>query len=237
MQDIYFSVKGRITRKDFWLYWIVPALALSLALYALHAGNTTMDLVCVLLIWPAVAVCTKRLHDLNQSGWWQLVMLIPLAGAITLFAMCGFKRGTLGTNEYGEDPHDDRYPVTSLESQTDRYKKREPLQGYEPESGGDMDSGDLFGRVLLWLFLFVFFLAMYAGFVTADNPNDQGFQYVLLFMDVMVASLAIRLLFGVFTSKSTLGSVLKLVLSAVLGMMLLLLTLCTAFVHIGWHGG
>ena len=31
---------------------------------------------------PYIAVGTRRLHDVDRSGWWQLIALIPLIGWI-----------------------------------------------------------------------------------------------------------------------------------------------------------
>ena len=47
-------------------------------------------------------VTHRRLHDLNASGWWQLVTFIPF-GQILMIGFIFFK-GTPGTNKYGEPP-------------------------------------------------------------------------------------------------------------------------------------
>ena len=55
------------------------------------------------LFLPGLAVSIRRLHDLGRSGWYFLLILIPLIGTIILliwFCM----RGTVGPNQYGPDP-------------------------------------------------------------------------------------------------------------------------------------
>jgi len=47
-------------------------------------------------------VTHRRLHDLNASGWWQLITFIPF-GQILMIGFIFFK-GTKGTNRYGESP-------------------------------------------------------------------------------------------------------------------------------------
>jgi uncharacterized membrane protein YhaH (DUF805 family) len=42
-----------------------------------------------------------RLHDRNYSGWWLLLLLIPLVGAIIMFVW-SLMEGTLGANRFGE---------------------------------------------------------------------------------------------------------------------------------------
>ena len=51
-----------------------------------------------------LALCAKRLHDCNMSGWWQLLTLIPFLGLIGAVVQFGFLKGTNGLNRYGEDP-------------------------------------------------------------------------------------------------------------------------------------
>ena len=51
-----------------------------------------------------LATATKRYHDRNKSGWWILIVFVPVIGAIWYFVECGFLRGTRGPNPYGPDP-------------------------------------------------------------------------------------------------------------------------------------
>ena len=53
-------------------------------------------------VW-AMRVSAIRLHDLNRSGWWALVLLIPYVGSVVSLAMM-FWPGTDGDNDYGPQP-------------------------------------------------------------------------------------------------------------------------------------
>ena len=55
------------------------------------------------MILPGLAVSVRRLHDLNQSGWFYLLVLIPGLGALGLAIWFCF-RGTQGDNRFGPDP-------------------------------------------------------------------------------------------------------------------------------------
>lgn len=55
------------------------------------------------LIVPAVAVGVRRMHDLDRSGWWLLIGLIPLLGALILIYWF-VQAGTRGSNRYGPEP-------------------------------------------------------------------------------------------------------------------------------------
>jgi len=56
----------------------------------------------VLSVIQVFFVTHRRLHDLNASGWWQLVTFIPF-GQILMIGFIFFK-GTDGSNKYGLPP-------------------------------------------------------------------------------------------------------------------------------------
>lgn len=49
------------------------------------------------------SVFTRRLHDLGYSGWWSLLIFIPIAGAIQQIILL-FRPGDKGNNKYGNPP-------------------------------------------------------------------------------------------------------------------------------------
>ena len=51
-----------------------------------------------------VAIGVKRLHDRNKTGWWMLIILLPVIGGLWYLIECGFLKGTTGPNTYGPDP-------------------------------------------------------------------------------------------------------------------------------------
>ena len=73
-------------------------------------------LASILMLWPLVAIYVKRLHDLNLSGWWLLVLpaIMLLAGMAGIerwslatwlgVIVLGFVPGVRGDNRFGVDP-------------------------------------------------------------------------------------------------------------------------------------
>ena len=59
-------------------------------------------IVSVITLIPAIAVAARRLHDVNQSGWWQLIILTVIGIPVYLYWV--ISRGTNGNNDYGTDP-------------------------------------------------------------------------------------------------------------------------------------
>lgn len=124
VKDVLFTFNGRIPRRTYWLWSIVPVFVVGLVLGLLMplfmtpapAGSPTgepeismigglvMLVLYLPLIWIGFAVGIKRWHDRGKSGAWVLIALIPLVGPIWTFVECGCLRGTVGPNQYGSDP-------------------------------------------------------------------------------------------------------------------------------------
>lgn len=106
---LFFSLSGRVSRREFWLYGVLTLLGLALLAQALlgiagmHTHRADL-LVNGLLVWPALAVSVKRWHDRGRSGWWVLINLVPVIGWLWALIDNGFVRGTPGPNRFGADP-------------------------------------------------------------------------------------------------------------------------------------
>ena len=120
----YFNFSGRSSRSEFW-WWLLfynilaagnfPALIFLLDQLPAYMNNFLFEdenvivvlffIIPVGLLLPSLAVQVRRLHDLDRSGWWILISLIPLVGAIILLVWACTK-GTEGENRFGSDPLD-----------------------------------------------------------------------------------------------------------------------------------
>jgi uncharacterized membrane protein YhaH (DUF805 family) len=106
---MYFSLQGRVSRRQFWLFGVLVLIGLAFLGHALLGiarvrAQTADLLVNLLLVWPALAVSVKRWHDRDRSGWWVLLNLLPVIGWLWALVDNGFVRGTPGPNRFGEDP-------------------------------------------------------------------------------------------------------------------------------------
>jgi uncharacterized membrane protein YhaH (DUF805 family) len=61
-------------------------------------------LVMVPILWASLAVCVRRWHDRDKSGWWTLINLVPVVGSIWALVETGFLKGTAGENRFGTAP-------------------------------------------------------------------------------------------------------------------------------------
>lgn len=122
MTDLLFGFTGRVNRAKFWLValgiFVVEAVVFSAmggaalmsadpqtAMESVGAGSgIVMALVILVAAWISIAVAVKRYHDRNKSGWWVLIIFVPVIGGLWYFIECGFLPGTRGPNTYGPDP-------------------------------------------------------------------------------------------------------------------------------------
>ena len=100
----YTGFSGRTTRREFWQFIIINTLVV--ALIGLVEKIIGMDdgffssLYAIALICPDIALNTRRLHDVNKSGWWQLALAVPLLNLYVIY-LAWFKAGDAGENKFG----------------------------------------------------------------------------------------------------------------------------------------
>jgi uncharacterized membrane protein YhaH (DUF805 family) len=98
----YAEFTGRSTRTEYWLFFLFNLLLGMLV--SIVGGDTPLILVMWLaLLIPNIAVGVRRLHDINMSGWWFLINLLPILGSIVMFVFAVMP-GTVGRNRFGDDP-------------------------------------------------------------------------------------------------------------------------------------
>ncbi|UYU31734.1 DUF805 domain-containing protein [Siccibacter colletis] len=79
LQQWLFSIKGRIGRRDFWIWmalWVVAMLLLFVLADREWVTSQSAAFMLVCLLWPTAAVVVKRLHDRGRSGLWALLMIL-----------------------------------------------------------------------------------------------------------------------------------------------------------------
>lgn len=122
----YANFNGRARRAEYWFfslgsflmliafYFIGIVGAFSQSMVLTVAGIGFYLLLSLGLLVPSIAVAVRRLHDLNKSGWYYLIGLIPLVGPIILLVWF-FTDGDRFANKYGEDPKNPTGPVFDFE--------------------------------------------------------------------------------------------------------------------------
>lgn len=109
---------GRASRSELWWFYLVSTIFAQLVSWQemFLFGTAFLSWVVSLgLLVPSLAAGSRRLHDTNRSGWWQLLWLIPIIGWIILIVLLALP-GQGGRNEFG-DPN----PLTVQENQGENH--------------------------------------------------------------------------------------------------------------------
>lgn len=101
----YADFSGRSRRREFWMFVLVNVIIGAIvSLIDRAIGTYVLSTIYGLaLIIPAFAVGARRLHDINRTGWWQLLPVIPIVGIIILIVWWA-KDSNPGPNQYGPNP-------------------------------------------------------------------------------------------------------------------------------------
>lgn len=130
IQQWLFSFKGRIGRRDFWIWMVLWVVSMTLLFVLANGGMLdfqTAAFILVCLIWPTACVMVKRLHDRGRHGGWALLMvlawmllsgnwaildgtlawavgrLIPVAIIVVMMIDLGAMIGTQDKNRFGSE--------------------------------------------------------------------------------------------------------------------------------------
>ncbi|MDY0250058.1 MAG: DUF805 domain-containing protein [Pseudomonas sp.] len=108
----YAVFNGRARRKEYW-FFILFNLIISIVLGVIDGviGSVSAEagigllggIYSLAVLLPGLAVSVRRLHDTNRSGWWLLIGLIPLIGAIVLIVFLA-SDSKPEENQYGANP-------------------------------------------------------------------------------------------------------------------------------------
>lgn len=121
----YASFSGRAMRSEYW-WWALFTL--------LWCWIPLVNLLLLLIFFiPSLAVAVRRLHDTGRSGWWVLIGIIPIIGAIVLFIFyCTDSQ--IGANQYGPNPKGVNLQTDPQPAQPAQPEQSEqPAQPEQPE--------------------------------------------------------------------------------------------------------
>jgi len=94
----YADFNGRAKKSEYWwfeLFLFLGSLILGIV------GDILPGIFALATILPSLAVGARRLHDINKSGWFQLIWFIPILGWIYMIYLL-VQDGDAAANQYGE---------------------------------------------------------------------------------------------------------------------------------------
>lgn len=106
----YFDFRSRATRAEYW--WFILFLTIGgfmaglldqfLGMGSSESSGPIQSLFQIVTLIPGISVGVRRLHDIDKTGWWSLLILTILG--IILLWIWAMKRGNSGENRFGVDP-------------------------------------------------------------------------------------------------------------------------------------
>ena len=112
----YADFNGRARRKEYWMWTLYYTIVLLFAMFLDNVLGLNFELfgqdlgygwlyltVAITHLIPGLGIVIRRLHDVGKSGWFYLIILIPLIGFIwvlVLFCTDGVKED----NKWGSNP-------------------------------------------------------------------------------------------------------------------------------------
>jgi uncharacterized membrane protein YhaH (DUF805 family) len=160
-----FGFDGRIGRGAFW-FSLLAVLMLDMAVLsvtydwiqeayfeagvpirpggAMVGAGFGLLAVAALSAWAALGLAFKRAHDIDRSGWWLTIGLIPVVGVVILFKDLGLRAGSTRRNRFGdpigfvedEDVPEHVAPTVQAAPALERlFAEPEPELELEPEGG------------------------------------------------------------------------------------------------------
>ena len=102
----YAVFNGRARRKEYWMFALFNFIIVFVLGFVegLAGGPGVVGMVYSLAVLiPGIAVSIRRLHDTDRSGWWLLIGLIPIIGAIVLIVFM-VQDSKSEENQYGSNP-------------------------------------------------------------------------------------------------------------------------------------
>jgi uncharacterized membrane protein YhaH (DUF805 family) len=113
----YAVFSGRARRTEYWTFTLVNIVVATLLAFVDNSSGMTVStgvtaaygvgilssLYGLAVLIPHLAVSVRRLHDTGRSGWWWLIGLVPVIGAVVLIIFAA-QDSQPGSNEYGANP-------------------------------------------------------------------------------------------------------------------------------------
>ncbi|MGM0660169.1 MAG: DUF805 domain-containing protein [Pseudomonadota bacterium] len=104
LTENYVNFTGRAQRSEFWWFALFAFVVLSVLGALGDVGNLLAGIFALAIMLPGIGVAVRRLHDVDRTGWWYLLVLIPVLGPLILIFAFFIHRGTPGDNRFGPDP-------------------------------------------------------------------------------------------------------------------------------------
>ena len=106
----YAVFSGRAHRREYWSFVLINFIIMFLLEFfegVIWDARIIYGIYSFFITLPSLAVLVRRLHDTDRSGWWALMLLIPVIGFLVILIFT-IQDGSPGVNRYGHIPKIDK---------------------------------------------------------------------------------------------------------------------------------
>ena len=98
----YADFSGRSSRSEYWWWTLFVLLGVFGfgVLDVLSGVSAFFSLFVIAVLLPSLVVSIRRLHDVDESGWWVLIGVIPIIGFLALTLLWFTRAGDKGPNRW-----------------------------------------------------------------------------------------------------------------------------------------
>ena len=136
----YAVFSGRATRPEFWWFALCNAIVFAVIYIVVGiiagrgTGQAVGDLYLLAVFLPSLGVAIRRLHDTDRTGWWYLLVLIPIIGGIVLLVFMVLASDP-GPNKYGPNPQNPDAGVGGMQFDPQTGERLSPMPRFDPQTG------------------------------------------------------------------------------------------------------
>lgn len=101
----YANFSGRAVRSEFW-YWVLFCFVLGILTAGVdmtlfpHSGISPVNTLASLgTLLPSLALGARRLHDIDRTGWWQVIGITIIGLLVLIYWYC--QPGQPDANRFG----------------------------------------------------------------------------------------------------------------------------------------
>lgn len=109
----YADFSSRSPRREYWmfiLFYLIFSFVIGFLDGLAHTQVNGLGILSLIfslfMLIPSLSVATRRLHDTDRSGWWQLIGIIPIIGILVLIYFLACDSDPF-PNDYGPSPKAD----------------------------------------------------------------------------------------------------------------------------------
>jgi uncharacterized membrane protein YhaH (DUF805 family) len=136
----YAVFNGRAARPEFWWFVLcnlIVSAVINLVFSAIagrSAGQAAGELYSLAVLLPSLGVGIRRLHDTNRTGWWYLLVFIPIIGWIVLIVFLA-SASDPGSNTYGPNPQHPDAGAGGMQFDPQTGERLSPMPRFDPQTG------------------------------------------------------------------------------------------------------